>query len=267
MTEFPLIYRAILDYKDVDGVQVSDGLIIYLSKDFTDEKYEEDRELYFLPIYLCNPKCTIKPSNLVYLKIENQKIKNQDYNYNLSVGNKIENKVQLLNFFKMVSANMSHLKKWDKDKELVLKQITTPEDIQKFLLLCKINNNLIEGNDISEFLIDFINMFQKEIKTNKSRLNNNNSPNFYNKLVKNIMSEYNLSYGLNTEDDLPKAQHQKNDNDGNPASKSLLEGFGTNNEYNLIRLLETLKLTDKLVFSINNKETKYYIKDDGRRVR
>ena len=34
MTDFPLIYRAILDYQDVDRVQVSDGLIIYLSKDY-----------------------------------------------------------------------------------------------------------------------------------------------------------------------------------------------------------------------------------------
>ena len=61
MTDFPLIYRAILDYQDVDRVQVSDGLIIYLSKDFTDENYGKDRELYFLPIYMCNPRCKIKP--------------------------------------------------------------------------------------------------------------------------------------------------------------------------------------------------------------
>ena len=103
-------------------------------------------------------------------------------------------------------------------------------------------------------------MFQEEIIKNKLRLDNK-SPNYYNKLIKNIMSEYNLSYGLNTEKEFPNAQHQSNLK-GNPASNPNLEGFGTDNEYNLKRLLETLKLTDELVFSINNKNTQYYIDND-----
>ena len=41
-------------------------------------------------------------------------------------------------------------------------------------------------------MTDFTNLFKEEINTNKSRLNNDES-NFYNKLIKNIMSEYNLT--------------------------------------------------------------------------
>ena len=146
--DFPLLYRASLDYNTDKGVKMSSGLIIYLSGGEIPEgvgnEYETD--LYYLPIYMCKPGCRIRPNNLMYLKIKNGKLHGYtDNEYNLSIGDKINDLDGLTDFFRRVSNNMRHLKKWDSEGNLVLKQLvetdkvgkaTKFDDVNKFILLC-----------------------------------------------------------------------------------------------------------------------------------
>ena len=71
--DFPLLYRASLDYNTNEGVKISSGLIIYLSGGEIPEdvSYNYETDLYYLPIYMCEPGCRITPNNLMYFKIKN----------------------------------------------------------------------------------------------------------------------------------------------------------------------------------------------------
>ena len=267
--DFPLLYRATLDYNVDKSVKMSTGLIIYLSNgeipDDVDNEYETD--LYYLPIYMCKPGCRIKPNNLMYLKIKNGQLHGYtDNDYNLSIGDKINNLDGLTDFFRRVSNNMR--KPNTNENDLVLKQLVETDsngqtinfdNVKKFILLCKISNNLLNSENIVGYLQQFKEDFSEDIKKMQTRFTREQKqhPNYVNHLIKNIMSEYYLSFGSNSENELPKAQNQQN-LAGLPASQlNTLGSFGLDDEFTKQILMQALQ--SEKVFRLSfGKDLKYY---------
>ena len=128
MTDFPLLYKAVLDYNYKNTLYMTTGLIVYISDELpnTREDFNNfEAELYYLPIFRCPEGCRFKPDNLLYFKIENGKLKSHDENdYNLMISDKIEDNVQLTEYLTTVSLHTTELvKKRDVEDELVFRKI------------------------------------------------------------------------------------------------------------------------------------------------